>query len=79
VREPVGYGFRSVENGSFEYLAFGVISNFEIIGEASGKMDDALGKLADTLEANLEFKSKITAALVYPAVILTVMIGIGLL
>lgn len=47
-------------------------------GEVSGKVDDTLSKLADTLEANLEFKSKVTAALIYPFMIVIVMIGIGI-
>ncbi len=46
-------------------------------GEASGKMEEALSRLADTLEANLDFRGKITGAMVYPAVIVVAMIGIG--
>ncbi|MBI3887446.1 type II secretion system F family protein [Candidatus Microgenomates bacterium] len=46
-------------------------------GEASGKVDQALEKLADTLESNLEFKSKVTGAMIYPAVIVVVMSVIG--
>jgi type IV pilus assembly protein PilC len=46
-------------------------------GEASGKVDEALLRLADTLEANLEFRSKITGAMVYPAVIVCAMGAIG--
>lgn len=47
-------------------------------GEASGKMEEALARLADTLEANLDFRGKITGAMVYPAVIVVAMIGIGI-
>jgi type IV pilus assembly protein PilC len=46
-------------------------------GEASGKVDDALGKLADTLEANLDFRAKVTGAMVYPMVIVVAMSAIG--
>lgn len=48
-------------------------------GEASGKMDEILGKLAETLEANLEFRGKITGALLYPAVVTVAMIGVAIL
>lgn len=47
-------------------------------GEASGKVGEVLGKLADTLEADLEFKAKIQGALVYPAIILVAMGGVGI-
>ena len=47
-------------------------------GEASGKVDEALGKLADTLEAKLDFKSKVKGAMNYPAVIVLAMGGIGI-
>lgn len=46
-------------------------------GEASGKVDEALGRLADTLESNLDFKSKVTGAMIYPAVIVVAMSAIG--
>lgn len=46
-------------------------------GEASGKIDEVLGKLAETMEANLDFKAKVKGALAYPAVIVLAMIGIG--
>lgn len=45
-------------------------------GEASGKMQEVLLKLADTMEAQQEFKSKFTAALVYPAIVTIAMIGV---
>lgn len=47
-------------------------------GEASGKVDQALGNLADTLESNLDFKSKVTGAMIYPAVIVVAMGAIGI-
>ncbi len=52
-------------------------SNFYIAlvkaGEASGKLDNVLDKLAHNLEKQREFKGKITGALIYPAIILVVM------
>jgi type IV pilus assembly protein PilC len=47
-------------------------------GEASGKVDETLGKLADTLESNLDFKSKIKGAMIYPAVVTVAMGAIGI-
>ncbi|MEK9178967.1 MAG: type II secretion system F family protein, partial [Patescibacteria group bacterium] len=38
-------------------------------GESSGKLDDVFLRLADNLEKAKEYKSKVTGALIYPAVI----------
>ncbi|MCL4390560.1 MAG: type II secretion system F family protein [Patescibacteria group bacterium] len=46
-------------------------------GEASGKVGETMEDFADTLEADLEFKSKVRGALIYPAIIVTAMGGIG--
>ncbi len=45
-------------------------------GEASGKLNEILLKLADTLEREKEFKSKISSALIYPIIIIVAMIGV---
>lgn len=45
-------------------------------GEASGNLDTILVKLADSLEEQVEFKSKIKGALIYPAMILLAMVGV---
>lgn len=42
-------------------------------GEASGKLDEVLLKMADSLEKEREFRSKIKGALIYPAVVITMM------
>lgn len=47
-------------------------------GEASGKVSEVLSKLADTLEADLDFKVKVKGALMYPAIISCAMGGIGI-
>jgi type IV pilus assembly protein PilC len=44
-------------------------------GEASGKLEDTLVKLADTLEIREEFSGKVKGAMVYPA-IMVVMMGV---
>src|SRR3989344_2915729 len=43
-------------------------------GEASGKLDSVLLQMADGLEKDREFQSKIKGAMIYPAVALTMMI-----
>lgn len=42
-------------------------------GESSGTLDKVLLRLADTLEKNLEFRSKVRSALIYPAIIILAM------
>jgi len=49
------------------------------VGEESGTMEDVLGMLAMQLEREYKLKSKVKGAMVYPAVIMTAMIGIGIL
>lgn len=55
----------------------GLYVNLVRAGEASGKADETLNKLADMLEANLDFKAKVKGAMIYPAVVVTAMGGIG--
>lgn len=45
-------------------------------GESSGSLDIVLNRLADTMENQDEFRGKVTGALIYPAVVLVVMIGV---
>ena len=46
-------------------------------GEASGKLNEILLRLADNLEKSREFKSKIKGALIYPALVVVGMIGVS--
>jgi type IV pilus assembly protein PilC len=46
-------------------------------GETSGTVDEALSRLADTLEKQIEFKGKIKGAMVYPIIVVAAMFGIG--
>ncbi|MFH1820489.1 MAG: type II secretion system F family protein [Candidatus Nealsonbacteria bacterium] len=48
-------------------------------GEESGTLEENLGVLSRQMERDYEMKSKIMGALLYPAVILTVMFGIGIM
>lgn len=49
------------------------------VGEETGTMEDVLKVLIDQIEREHEIKSKIKGAMVYPAVIILAMIGIGIL
>lgn len=48
-------------------------------GEASGHMDDVMRRLAEQLEFQLEVKSKIKGALIYPCILGTAVIGLIIL
>lgn len=45
-------------------------------GEASGKLDEILKRLADNLEASRELRSKFKGAMIYPIIVLIAMIGV---
>ncbi|MBI2443670.1 MAG: type II secretion system F family protein [Candidatus Magasanikbacteria bacterium] len=47
-------------------------------GEAAGKMETALSQVASQMKKTQELKSRVRGTLVYPAVVLTAMVGIGL-
>jgi type IV pilus assembly protein PilC len=47
-------------------------------GEASGRLDEALAKLADITEARVRLKRKIISAIMYPALVLILALGITL-
>ncbi|MCJ7793045.1 MAG: type II secretion system F family protein [Candidatus Marinimicrobia bacterium] len=46
-------------------------------GEAAGSLDKVLARLADNLESKREFQRKITGALIYPAIVILGMGGVG--
>lgn len=48
-------------------------------GESSGKLDMILTRIAETYEANRDLKSRLQAALIYPAIIFIVMIVVILI
>lgn len=47
-------------------------------GEASGKLEDTLVKLAETLETKEDFQGKLKGAMVYPVIVISMMIVIGI-
>ncbi|MDO8515257.1 MAG: type II secretion system F family protein, partial [bacterium] len=46
-------------------------------GELSGKVAEGLVRLADTMEKNMELKSKIKGAMIYPIIVVVAMLGVG--
>lgn len=48
-------------------------------GEASGNLDEILNRLADSMQADAEFKGKIKGAMIYPALIVILMFGVLIL
>lgn len=47
-------------------------------GEASGKADETMERLADMLEADQEFRGKVKGAMIYPIIIVVAMTGVGI-
>ncbi len=45
-------------------------------GESSGTLDQVLNRLAETLESQQEFRSKVKGAMIYPVIIVIGMIGV---
>lgn len=76
-----------VEGGKSFALALeeceGVFSSVYIalvkVGESAGLLDEVLMKMADTLEAEKEFRSKTKGAMVYPAIVLLGMVVVGMI
>ncbi len=48
-------------------------------GEASGRLDEILQRLAATMEADRELKSRLKSAMIYPAIVLLAMVGVFVL
>ncbi len=48
-------------------------------GESSGKMDQILTRMADSLEKEREFKARVKGALIYPVIVITMMFGVMLI
>lgn len=53
--------------------------NMVRVGEVGGNLEEVLNIIAIQLEKEHELKSKVIGALIYPGVILTLMLGIGIL
>lgn len=57
----------------------GVFVSVVAAGESSGKLDVALGLLADELERDSSFRSRVIGALLYPAFIVAAMFVVGII
>lgn len=75
---------RSVEGGSSLSAALGRYPNvfnptYQALvnaGESSGKLDEILKRLADTMEAQRELNAKFKGAMIYPSIVFLAMIGV---
>lgn len=56
-----------------------LVTNMIKVAEESGTMEDVLSRLTLQMEREYDLKSKVKGALLYPAVIVTAMIAIGIL
>ena len=53
--------------------------NLVASGETSGRLDDVLLKMAQTLEKEREFKERIKGVMIYPVIVIAMMIGVIIL
>lgn len=75
---------RDVEGGAALATAFGkyddtfppTYQSLVQAGEASGKLDEILNRLADTMESQRELRAKFKSAMIYPTIIFIAMIGV---
>lgn len=49
------------------------------VGEEAGTLEEVLGVLTDQMDRDYELKSKVKGAIMYPAVVVSAMLGIGVL
>lgn len=83
-KEALGDVLRDIDGGAslhdamskhediFERLYLSLIK----VGEASGKLDEILDRLAEMMEKDKKFKSKVKGAMIYPIIIVLVMLGV---
>jgi len=80
IREQIAKGKTFSENLSkYPSIFSGIFQSMVKVGEESGTLDEVLKTLALQMEKENELKSKIRGAMMYPAVILCAMLGIGVL
>lgn len=65
--------------GKFPSVFNELFVNMVKVGETAGNLDEVLKIVATQLEKEHELVSKVRGAMIYPAVILTVMFGIGII
>ncbi len=73
-----GSNFSEVLN-SYQDIFSSLFINMIKVGEETGNLDEVLGVLTHHMERDHELKSKVKGAMIYPAVIIVAMVGIGIL
>lgn len=80
IREEIIKGKTFSEGSSLYPNIFSeLFQNMIKVGEEAGTLEDVLNVLTNQMERENELKSKIMGAMIYPAVIICAMIGIGIL
>ncbi len=80
IREQIAKGKTFSENLSkYPSIFSEIFKSMVKVGEESGTLDEVLKALALQMEKENELKSKVKGAMMYPAVILCAMLGIGFL
>jgi type IV pilus assembly protein PilC len=69
----------SVALSQYPHYFSELYQNIVMAGEESGRLEENLNLLATQLEKEAELKQRVKGALIYPAVIILAMIGIGIL
>jgi type IV pilus assembly protein PilC len=70
-----GYGF-SESLQKYDVLLTPFVTNMIALGEKSGSLLEVLNQISDTLEKEIEMKSKVRSALTYPIVLSVLMLGV---
>lgn len=73
-----GGGSMSLAMGRYPKVFNNLYVSLVRAGEASGKADETMEKLAEMLESDLEFKGKVKGAMIYPAIVVVAMGGVGI-
>jgi type IV pilus assembly protein PilC len=84
IKEKFSRVYKSVESGISLSEAFkkegGLLNEIQInlmmAGEKSGNLTEMLQKIAEDLEKSKKLRGKVSGALIYPAIIMVVMIGV---
>ena len=80
VREEITKGNSFSDSlAKYPHIFSELFVNMIKVGEETGNLDEILKVLAHQMEKSHELKSKIKGAMVYPAVIISAMLGIGVL
>lgn len=87
LKDVISEILRDVEGGASLSLALarhkdtfdGIYISLVKTGEAAGTLDETLKRLAESMEKEGEFKSKIKGALIYPAIVTVAMLGVAAL